>query len=48
MARILTTVSSLRLQGRNILDFLADSIRGLEGIGDFPSLLHHDLSLKQA
>ena len=48
VARILTTVSSLRLQGRNILDFVADSVRGLEGIGDFPSLLNHDLSLKQA
>ena len=39
VARILTTVTSLRLQGRNIVDFLSDSIKSFEGQGEFPSLL---------
>jgi transposase len=45
VSRILTAVTSLRLQGRNVLDFLTASIKALEGFGDAPSLLPEELSL---
>lgn len=48
VARILTAVSSLRLQGRNVLGFLSDSIKSFEGRGERPSLLPQALSLPAA
>ena len=47
VARVLPAVPSLRLQGRDITNFVSDSVKGPIGPGERPSLLYfHQLYLQ--